>query len=432
MSSDETCPVDVGATGRYIVTFRKGAKNDVLAALKKGAGLSKTNLMSSLDFGDAGVNVAQVPEEGGVLFEHLGIAVISVDEAAVGALVQDSGQGSAILAVESEGIMYALGGPALTLDYLRGFRDAANSLYSQISQNLEGATLAEIAASFGDTAAFTWGLQATKVAMSRFSGKGIRVAVLDTGLDLMHPDFVGRNITAKSFISGVDSVQDGHGHGTHCIGTACGSRQPGQGRRYGVAYGSEIYVGKVLSDQGRGGDMSILAGIDWAVANKCQIISMSLGAPVCNTSIAYETAGQRALDAGTLIVAAAGNDSRRSIEEYGCVGRPANSRTMMAVAALDANLKVADFSNRDVTQSSGTAVDIAAPGVAVYSAWPMPTRTRSINGTSMATPHVAGIAALWAEATGASGAALWQHLIANACSLSAPVIDVGRGLVQAP
>jgi subtilisin family serine protease len=104
----------------------------------------------------------------------------------------------------------------------------------------------------------------------------------------------------------------------------------------------------------------------------------------------------------------------------------------MSVGALDGNLRMGTFSARDTARAVGTAVDIAAPGVAVYSSWPMPTRYRTINGTSMATPHVAGIAALWAQASGARGAALWQQVITSARSLSLPIVDVGRGLVQAP
>ncbi|MCY1240556.1 type VII secretion-associated serine protease mycosin [compost metagenome] len=159
---------------------------------------------------------------------------------------------------------------------------------------------------------------------------------------------------------------------------------------------------------------------------------MSLGSDQPTTSTAYETVGQRALKAGTLLIAAAGNNARRSKGDTGFVGRPANSRTFMAVGAVDRNLDIADFSAQDSVLAPGTAVDIAAPGVDVFSAWPMPTRTRIISGTSMATPHVAGIAALWAEATGDRGAALWQRLITNAKTLQLPVVDVGRGLVLAP
>jgi subtilisin family serine protease len=423
-------------TGRYIVTFKEGTKAEALNSLKKDGGVAKANIMMSSDFHAEGIDVAQMPNNGGVYFENLNIAVMNIDPVASGAMAADAGSDSAILAVEPEGIMYALGAAGgVSGDYLRGFRDAANAI-SRGGDMDDGAAGfpqgASAAARFADTAALTWGLQATKSGSSRFSGKGRRVAVLDTGLDLKHPDFVGRTITGKSFIEGVDTVQDGHGHGTHCVGTACGPKAPTSGRRYGIAWGAQIFVGKVLSDMGSGGDISILAGIEWAVANKCDVISMSLGSNVPTTSVAYETAGQRALNAGSLIVVAAGNNADRAAGVFAFVTRPANSRSMMAVAALDNSLKLANFSDRDTALSAGTAVDIGGPGVDIYSSWPMPQRNNIISGTSMATPHVAGIAALWAEATGATGASLWQRLIVNARALPLPVVDCGRGLVQAP
>ena len=420
-------------TGRFIVTFREGAHTEALAALKKHAGVTKAKLMTSADFGQGGVDMAQFPDSGGVTFDHIGIAVVNIDPTAAGAMAQEAGDNSAILAVEPEGYMYALSElPALTLDYLRGFRDAADSIYAAANKSASDAGGAEVAAAFADTAALTWGLQAAKVATSNFTGNGIKLAILDTGLALAHPDFAGRPVVSKSFIPGVASANDGHGHGTHCTGTSCGPLKPPIGRRYGIAHKASIHIGKVLSDQGSGVDSGILAGIDWAIGNKCAVISMSLGANAPTTTVAYETVGQRALNAGTLIVAAAGNNANRAAGNFGFVGRPANSRSFMSVAAVDANLRVANFSARDTALAAGTAVDIAGPGVAVYSSWLMPTRYNTISGTSMATPHVAGIAALWAEATGARGAALWQRLIVNARSLGAPVVDVGRGLVQAP
>ncbi|HEY5713337.1 MAG TPA: S8 family serine peptidase [Allosphingosinicella sp.] len=405
-------------------------------ALKKSAGINKSKIVSSADYKEEGVDIAEVPDDGGVFFENIGIAVLNLESDAAGAFAEDVGDSSTILAIEPEGIMYALsdlpGG--VSAEYLRGFRDAAAAIQAGARGDPSGGVApdASVAASFADTATLTWGLQATRAANSKWSGKGRKVAVLDTGLDLAHPDFVGRSITSKSFITGVASAQDGHGHGTHCIGTACGTKSPPTGRRYGVAWGSQIFVGKVLSDQGSGGDIGILAGIDWAVANKCEVISMSLGSNVPSTTVAYESAGQRALNAGCLIVAAAGNNAQRLQGNFGFVTRPANSRSMMAVAAVDSNLAMAYFSARDTVHGGGSAVDIAGPGVAVYSTWPMPRRYHTISGTSMATPHVAGIAALWAEATGATGAALWQRLIVNARTLPLPVADVGRGLVQSP
>lgn len=436
MNTEFTIPSEAEITGRYIVTFREGASDQAVAALVNSAGVREANLLRSGDFAESGIDMDQVPAEGGALLGNLGMAVVNVAPDAAGALAMEAGEESAILAVEPEGIMYALSElKGVSLDYLRGFRDCAQSLYVSASTtppgSEEGADLIE-AAGFVDNPTHTWGLIVTRSAVSRFTGQGINVAVLDTGLFLAHPDFVGRSIVSRSFIPGVVSANDGHGHGTHCTGTACGAFRPAVGPRYGIAHKANIFIGKVLSDQGSGSDGGILAGIDWAIANRCQVISMSLGADVRTTTTFYETAGQRALNAGTLIVAAAGNNATRSAGNFGFVGRPANSRTFMAVGALDGNLRMGNFSARDTTRAAGTAVDIAGPGVAVYSSWPMPTRYRTINGTSMATPHVAGIAALWAQASGARGAALWQRLITNARALSLPIVDVGRGLVQAP
>jgi hypothetical protein len=436
MNSEFTIPSEAETTGRYIVTFREGASDQALAALVNSAGVRESNLLRSGDFAESGIDLDQVPAEGGALLGNLGMAVVNIAPDAAGALAMEAGDESAILAVEPEGIMYALselGG--VSLDYLRGFRDCAQSLYVSASTTPpggeEGTDLIE-AAGFVDSPTHTWGLIATRASLSRFTGQGINVAVLDTGLFLAHPDFVGRSIVSRSFISGVGSANDGHGHGTHCTGTACGAFKPAVGPRYGIAHKANIYIGKVLSDQGSGSDGGILAGIDWAIANRCQVISMSLGADVPTTTTFYETAGQRALNAGSLIVAAAGNNANRSAGNFGFVGRPANSRSFMAVGALDGNLRMGNFSARDTARAAGTAVDIAAPGVSVYSSWPMPTRYRTINGTSMATPHVAGIAALWAQASGSRGAALWQRVITSARALSLPIVDVGRGLVQAP
>ncbi|MDZ4802069.1 MAG: S8 family serine peptidase, partial [Bryobacteraceae bacterium] len=264
----------------------------------------------------------------------------------------------------------------------------------------------------------------TKAVNSNFSGAGIRVAILDTGIDLGHPDFAGRSISSQSFIAG-QAVQDLHGHGTHCCGTSCGTKTPpGSTQRYGIAHQAMIFAGKVLSNAGSGADGGILAGINWAIANNCSVISMSLGAqgPV---SAAYEQAAKRGLAAGTLIVAASGNDSTRP----GVIkptGRPANSPSIVAVAALSEQLRVAPFSN-------GGKIEIAGPGVNVFSSFPMPQRYNTLSGTSMATPHVAGCAALLAQSNPSlRGAALRQALLARARRLPLPATDVGAGLVQAP
>jgi subtilisin family serine protease len=240
--------------------------------------------------------------------------------------------------------------------YARAYRDGVDDLAARLL-NPEGAGTAQVAAPSGsalfeDTSQATWGIQATKALSSPRSGRGMKVAVLDTGFDLDHPDFVGRNVTAQSFVAG-ESAQDGHGHGTHCIGTACGPRTPSTGPRYGVAYEAEIFAGKVLSNSGSGTDAGILAGINWAVANRCPVISMSLGAPVPQAHPPYSAAGRRALQRGSLIIAAAGNNADRRAGNFGFVGAPANSVEIMAVGALDMQLGMAYFSARSLPGRGG-------------------------------------------------------------------------------
>lgn len=287
---------------------------------------------------------------------------------------------------------------------------------------------------YADTEELTWGLQAIGIEAAQqagLTGTGVRVAVLDTGVESEHPDFESRTLVAESFIEG-QGPGDAHGHGTHCIGTACGPWQAQSGPGYGVAPGAEIYSGKVLGDDGSGSDTSILAGIDWALENGCQVISMSLGADVPQVQPAYVAAGRRALESGSLIIAAAGNNAARSAGNNGFVGVPANSPHIMAVAAVDSDLQIADFSARSSAEEGGE-VNLAAPGVQVHSAWPGAEGHRSISGTSMAAPHAAGIAALLCEHSGIRGEQLWAALTDQAAALEhLDPEDVGAGLARVP
>lgn len=423
---------DSETTGRYLVLLREGTAKANVEALKNVAGVSAAD---SSDFAEGEVDLETLGGAQAMIFESLGVAVVDVPPDQTQALSVAAGDDTRILAMEPERIVYAIqdGDSAGAMaDYLRGYRDAVNHLADKLL-GIGADAEAGIAPAAVDESRLTWGLQATNVSASRFSGRGIRVAVLDTGLDLGHPDFAGRRITSQSFIGG-ETAQDGHGHGTHCIGTACGTNRPGRLPRYGIAFNSEIFAGKVLSNRGSGADGGIIAGINWAVTNNCTVISMSLGSRTGvgePFSPVYEMVAKRALAAGSLILAAAGNDSRRPGSIIP-VSRPANCPSILAVAALDSNLRLAVFSNGGINPSGG-GVDIAGPGVDVLSASPGPRLTTRSSGTSMATPHVAGIAALLAEADPrARGSALWAALVARTRRLPLPSRDVGMGLVQAP
>lgn len=447
-----------GTTGRYLVLFREGAAAAGTQMLGSTVGVQVT---SAADFSASAVPADTLAEAEALMLPQLGIAIVNAppDQAqALGVAMSDTD--SPILAIEEERFIYALTERQLLADviaptpaqpveapralsngnasgnlsqYLRGYQDAVNQLVDQLLETGPAVTGDVGMDVLFDEAELTWGLQATGVGNSLYTGQGVRVAVLDTGMELSHPDFVGRRITAQSFIPGQEA-QDGHGHGTHCIGTACGPRQPGQLPRYGIASQSEIFVGKVLSDEGRGTDGGILAGIEWAINNNCAVISMSLGARTWigqSFSRVFEAAARRALAAGALIIAAAGNESQRPWI-IAPVGHPANCPSILSVGALDAQLTIASFSCGGLNPQGGQ-VDLAGPGVAVRSSWIRPQLYRSISGTSMATPHVAGIAALHAEANpDMRGGALGWLLLQSARHLNLPIRDAGAGLVQAP
>ncbi|MEA1014781.1 S8 family serine peptidase [Sphingosinicella sp. LY1275] len=230
-------------------------------------------------------------------------------------------------------------------------------------------------------------------------------------------------------------IHDVRGHGTHCAGTAAGAFSGGGNvPRYGVAPNAHLHVGKVLNDSGAGRELDIISGIDWAIQQDCAIVSMSLARPVTpeeDFDPLYEEVAKRALEAGTLVIAAAGNESDRRYGYVAPVSAPANAPSIVAVAAIGADAGIATFS----CGATGTgAIDVAAPGVGVFSSVPRPRLYRSLSGTSMACPHVAGIAALWAETdVSLRGQALWDKIVDSAVPVGGlGAQDVGAGLVQAP
>jgi subtilisin family serine protease len=403
-------------TGRYVVTFNEGQEAAGLKQLRS-CGIYGAD---SRDFANQDVDMETLADSGSLYFSEVNTALISgsafreIDMAGLLSAEADSG---AIASIEPEYFVFAY-----NADYLRGFSRAAQVIAEDLAKKDDGGGKPPVEEEpeppSQEVLGATWGLVATRANVSNFSGSGIKVAILDTGFDLGHPDFVGRPIVSATFVG--QPVQDLNGHGTHCTGTACGPKAPaGTTPRYGIAHQSNIHIGKVLSNSGGGTTATVLAGMNWAIAQGCQVISMSLGGQI-PVQTAYTNAGNIALSRGLLIVAAAGNGSGAA------TGAPANSPSIMAVSSLDSNLTPSSFSSQG-------KIEIAGPGRDVFSSWPRPQRYNTISGTSMATPHVAGCAALWAQSNPSlRGKKLWDKLQATARRLPFPATKVGAGLVQAP
>lgn len=421
-------------TGSRLVLLDAQDLETGLAGVRRATGIAASNQIPYDQI--AGTPVAELAVAGTtVTYPQLGVAVVHADPDQLQSLATSALDTSGIVHTERERYVYALSDLS-TADYIRGYADGVADLRRRTLAN-ETSTTQIGTMDIPNNVAFdesqaTWGLQVTRTLESCLTGQGSRIAILDTGIATKHPDFVDRPLTTATFVVGQD-VEDGHGHGTHCAGTACGPIRPSSLPRYGIAGGASVYVGKVLSNSGSGTDSSILAGLNWALSNNCHVASMSLGAPTQigdPYSPIYEEVGKRALQQGMLIVAAAGNSSARP-DSVAPVNRPANSPSILAVAALDRDLTVAPFSCAGLNADGGQ-VDIAGPGVDVFSAAPGSPGHRRLSGTSMATPHVAGILGLMHEACpNASAAELQSQLMRLARRLASPSTDVGAGLIQA-
>lgn len=280
----------------------------------------------------------------------------------------------------------------------------------------------------------TWGIESTGVSQSSFSGKGVKVAILDTGIQRDHEDFKKGNVESISFLEG-ESAEDGNGHGTHCAGIIAGPKHPRQGKRYGVAPEVDLFVAKVLSNSGSAHVRYVYEGMEWALQKNCRIISISLGNRVrrgISYSPSFEKAAQMAQAQGALVIAAAGNDSYRQLDRLLPISEPANCPSVMAVAAVGVENELYHRSNAGLN-SNGGELDIAGPGVAIHSAYKSPENYKKLNGTSIAASFVTGIAAHYMEARpNSTPQAIRALLKTSVIPLNHPATDVGAGLVQAP
>ncbi|GAA2940093.1 S8 family serine peptidase [Streptomyces griseoincarnatus] len=233
-----------------------------------------------------------------------------------------------------------------------------------------------------------------------YDGKGVKIAVLDTGVDAAHPDLKGQVTAAKNFTS-APGTGDVVGHGTHVASIAAGTGAQSKGKYKGVAPGAKILNGKVLDDSGFGDDSGILAGMEWAAAQGADIVNMSLGGMDTPETDPLEAAVDKlSAEKGILFAIAAGNEGPQSI------GSPGSAESALTVGAVDDKDKLAEFSSTGPRLGDGAVKpDVTAPGVDITAAsakgneiakevGEKPAGYMTISGTSMATPHVAGAAAL--------------------------------------
>ncbi|NEK84512.1 S8 family peptidase [Blastococcus saxobsidens] len=217
------------------------------------------------------------------------------------------------------------------------------------------------------------------------TGAGVTAYVIDTGIRLDHADFGGRAVTGYDAVDG-GSADDCNGHGTHVAGTVGGAT-------LGVAKAASLVAVRVLDCAGSGTNAGVIAGIDWVTAHhqpgRPAVANMSLGG---GASSAVDSAVQRSIADGVTYAVAAGNGNASGVPQNACNSSPARVSAALTVGASDRTDRPASFSNY------GSCVDLFAPGVSITSDWHTgATATNTISGTSMATPHVAGVAALYLQ-----------------------------------
>jgi subtilisin family serine protease len=266
-------------------------------------------------------------------------------------------------------------------------------------------------------------------------GTGVTVAVLDTGIDTTHPDLADRVTESVNFSAAKDAI-DHFGHGTHVASTIAGSGAASSGRYKGVAPGAKLLNGKVLDDHGSGSDSDVIAGMEWAAA-KAKIVSMSLGSgPTDGTDPTSEAVNKLSAQYGTLFVIAAGNSGPGA----NTVASPGAADSALTVGASSKTDTMASFSSRGPRVGDGAVKpEITGPGVNIVAAraagtaigTPVGEKYTTLSGTSMATPHVAGSAAILAQQhPDWTGPQIKAQLTSTAKPIPGTVWDEGAGRVD--
>lgn len=263
------------------------------------------------------------------------------------------------------------------------------------------------------------------------TGKGVKVAVLDSGADAAHPDFAGQIADAKDFTGSKYGTDDKQGHGTHTASTVAGTGAASDGRERGVAPDAQLLIGKVLDDTGSGSASMIISGMQWAVDAGADIVSMSIGSAGpsdCTDPIAQATESLASRDKALFVVAAGNLGRAESITSPGC------APSALTVGAVDADDETAPFSSRGTVKNVHTTKpEIAAPGVNILAASAGShngvNAYQRMSGTSMATPHVAGAAALLKQRHPGWNANQLKQSLVSAADSSVPgtVQETGAG-----
>ena len=232
------------------------------------------------------------------------------------------------------------------------------------------------------------------------TGSGVNVYIIDTGIRRTHTQFGGRAFVGFDAVGGGQNTNDCHGHGTHVAGTVGGST-------YGVAKAVRLFAVRVLNCSGSGSNSGVIAGVNWVTANRIvpAVANMSLGGGV---STALDTAVRNSIAAGVTYSIAAGNSNTNASNSS--PARVGEAITVGATTMTDARSSFSNF---------GSVVDIFAPGSSILSAWrTSDTATATLSGTSMAAPHVAGVAARYLQSNPSANAATVRNAIVNAATLN--------------